>query len=75
MASSKAGARELRSGLSFEEFIELATTAALRGSIKVAAEAKRAGLGEEWIRPQPIWVGIWIRERFDVAQLDQQNRG
>lgn len=50
-----------RSPLLFEDFIEAATSAALRAS---ANAAKRPdGVIDDKYLPYPIWVGIIIRDR------------
>lgn len=47
-----------RSSLSFEDFIEVATTAALR-----------AQKNNKIRKPGPIWVGIIIRDYDDVLPI------
>lgn len=58
-----------RSALSFEDFIEAATSAALRATDKyVKAKGDR-------FRPPPIWVGIIIREFDDIQQVGNPQQG
>jgi len=65
-----------RAGISFEEFVEAATAAGVRASLRASAEAglvsgpKPGGT----IRPWPIWLGIIIRppEDFQLPSNVQQ---
>jgi len=56
-----------RSGISFEEFVESATAAGVRASVRASAEAALIGGTKPGggIRPWPIWVGIVIRPPED----------
>jgi hypothetical protein len=56
-----------RSPLSFEDFIEAATSAALR--------AQRQDSKGQQFRPRPIWVGIIIRDFDDIQQVGNANQG
>lgn len=51
-----------RSSLSFEDFIEAATSAALRAT-------QKSVLKDERLRPGPIWVGIIIRDFDDIKTI------
>jgi len=51
-----------RSGLSFEEFVEAATAAAVRASARAAVENPQYG---HW----PIWVGIIIRPPDNIQTI------
>ena len=53
-----------RPALSFEDFIEAATSAALRASKK-----------HPDIKPHPIWVGIIIRDPHLVETIGNPNAG
>lgn len=53
-----------RSPLSFEDFIEAATSAALRATEK-----------HPHIRPWPIWVGIVIRDPHNFETIGKPNAG
>ena len=64
-----------RSGLSFEEFVEAATAAGVRASVRASAEtAAIGGTKPGTVRPWPIWVGIVIRppEDFQLPGNIQQ---
>jgi hypothetical protein len=63
-----------RSSLSFEDFIEAATSAALRATAKVAAR-KPDGSLDDRLRPGPIWVGIIIRDFDDVKTIGNPQQG
>ena len=52
---------DVRSALSFEDFVEAATAAALRASIKVAGQTgRRVGGGDNPRGPHLPWPGIWV---------------
>ena len=55
-----------RSGLSFEEFVEAATSAGVRASVRASAEAAATiGGTKPGVRPWPIWIGLIIRPPDD----------
>lgn len=56
-----------RSPLSFEDFIEAATSAALR--------AQKNAFKDERFRPRPIWVGIIIRDFDDIQSVGHPQQG
>ena len=62
-----------RSGISFEEFVEAATAAGVRASVRASAETGLTKPGGN-IRPWPIWIGLIIRppEDFQLPGNIQQ---
>lgn len=56
-----------RSGLSFEEFLEAATAAAVRASARATRENPQYG---HW----PIWVGIIIRPPDNIQTIGNPSR-
>jgi hypothetical protein len=56
-----------RTPLSFEDFVEAATAAALRAATRVAAaddpNAVAGGPAERFKLPWPIWIGLIINNR------------
>lgn len=56
------------SPLSFEDFVEAATSAALRATQKAAKSDPK-------YRPRPIWVGIIIRDFDDIQQVGNPKEG
>jgi hypothetical protein len=61
-----------RSSLSFEDFIEAATTAALRAANKVAAETAKPGEAARF--PWPIWIGLILNDREIQVRGDVPQR-
>jgi hypothetical protein len=53
-----------RTPLSFEDFVEAATSAALRAATKVAAADQAKGApADKFKLPWPIWIGLIINNR------------
>lgn len=61
-------AEQPRSPLSFEDFIEAATSAALRATAKAAARTPDGAIDKRF-RPGPIWVGLIIRDFDDIKTI------
>lgn len=67
MAQNDESVRNTRGALSFEDFIEAATAAAVRATAKVAKRPD--GTIDDQYLPYPIWVGIIIRDRGDIKAI------